>query len=174
MTLFLTLTLGWLFPCAIAVMAASEDHRRLQLSNKHGLVLLIAWPFVVTAVPYLHVMSGFFAAVLVLVPGLLLFAMGVFSGGDIKLATAFALYLGTSWLAPFILHTFLLGGVLAVVALCVRHYASRLPIEQPPNHWIDRLRQGGRDLPYGIALSGAFIILMTTRFVYAYDFVTKQ
>ena len=168
MSLFFAALLGWVFPCVIAVLAAWEDGQRLQLSNRHALVLLIGFPLAAVAVPYLSFVSGLCAAVLVLVPGLVLYAVGMMGAGDIKLAVVFALYLGVGWLGRFVVGACLMGGVLGLVAVCVRHYQSPLASDSAPRHWIDRIRQGGRDLPYGIALAVPFIALLTERFAHAY------
>jgi prepilin peptidase CpaA len=173
MILFLACLLGVLFPAVIALLAAWDDMRHLHIANAHPLVLAIGFPFIVMMIPYISFFSGLLAAVVVLLPGLLLFALRVFGAGDIKLATVMALYLGVGALGRFVLGACLMGGILAVVAVCVRRYATPLLSDVPPRHWLDRIRQGGRDVPYGVALAVPFIVLLTERFMHAYDFLNR-
>ncbi|MEO3432678.1 prepilin peptidase [Inquilinus sp. CAU 1745] len=83
-------------------------------------------------------------AAIVFAAGIGLFAAGLFGGGDVKLAGALALWVGSARMMDFLLLTALVGGGLAAAKLAARWY---------------RKRRGGQagsvnadDLPYGVAL----------------------
>jgi prepilin peptidase CpaA len=81
----------------------------------------------------------------------LCFAMGWIGGGDAKLASAAALWLGWQATIEFIALASVFGGVLTVVLLAFRR--SVLPafvIRQP---WVQRLHDQRAGVPYGVALA---------------------
>jgi prepilin peptidase CpaA len=91
------------------------------------------------------------AAAAVLAVGLVLFAFKWFGGGDIKLLTAVALWIG--WgndLLEFVLAVALLGGAISLVLVAVRYALS---VFATP--WQGRLPvmfQTGAAVPYGVAI----------------------
>ena len=73
-------------------------------------------------------------------------------GGDAKLFTACALWLGLPGLLPFLAFTGLTGGVLAAGLIAARNgiigaYAASGPA------WLGRLLTVDEDLPYGLAIA---------------------
>ena len=97
----------------------------------------------------------------------LLHRRGMLGGGDVKLASAFALGLPLSAVAGFLEMTAFAGGVLALLHLGLRPFAPRLaPVRDGPlirrvlaaECW--RLRRHG-SLPYGVAIAcgGAIMLL---------------
>ena len=83
-----------------------------------------------------------------------MFYLGIWGGGDAKLAAGIGLWVGLKGLSVFL-------GVMAVsgVALVIAHYGlkmvqKRCPAAKfPEGSWPDRVGKGERVLPYGIALS---------------------
>lgn len=96
------------------------------------------------------------AGAVVLVAGIALFAVGGFGGGDAKLLAAAALWIGFEQLVAFLALTAVCGGVLALAIL----YYRRLPILgiRAPD-WAMRLHKQGGGIPYGIAITGAALLV---------------
>jgi prepilin peptidase CpaA len=87
----------------------------------------------------------------VLVLGAGMFALGWLGGGDAKLMTAAALWLGLRGLAPFVIFTGLAGGALALGLLALRSAWLR-PWTQTGPAWTKRLATPGEAAPYGVAI----------------------
>jgi prepilin peptidase CpaA len=80
----------------------------------------------------------------------IMFLLNVWGGGDSKLATAIALWIGVKGFFVFLLVMAVMGFVLSLVV-----YAQKwIPKEwaMADESWFGQLRQGQRILPYGIAL----------------------
>lgn len=94
---------------------------------------------------------------LVLVAGYGVFAMKWMGGGDIKLITACALWVGLRNLPDFLIIVALLGGVFAVAVWGVRKIIPFLPkkIEKLP-----RLLREGEPVPYGVAIAFGFLLML--------------
>jgi prepilin peptidase CpaA len=88
--------------------------------------------------------------VLVLAAGM--FAFGWIGGGDAKLMTAAALWVGLRGLAPFALYTGLAGGLLAVGLVALRSAWLRPFLDGGPA-WARRLATPGESAPYGVAIA---------------------
>jgi prepilin peptidase CpaA len=157
------------FPALVA-FAAVSDLLTMTISNRISLLLVIG--FVVLAVlsgmtgedAFRHVAAG----MLVLIPTFAFFAMGWIGGGDAKVASAAALWLGLSHLLNFLLYASLYGGVLTLLLLQFRTWP--LPYALSKQHWLLRLHDRGGDIPYGIALAlGALMIYPETQWIQAID-----
>jgi prepilin peptidase CpaA len=136
---------------ALLIAAAAGDALYFRIPNQ--LVLLIAGLFLPVALvaglglPAIGTHLAISGAVLL--GGFLLFALGLFGGGDAKLLAAAALWLGWPALLPFLVWTALAGGLLGML-IGLRVLFDRFVRKVPVN----------RDVPYGIALaSGAIIAL---------------
>lgn len=94
------------------------------------------------------------------VVGFILFSSKVMGGGDVKLLAACCLWTGTTALPTYLLYTSGLGGILSILLLAGRpvvyYYAARLRPDQP----VPRLFRHGEPVPYGVAIAGAFLILL--------------
>lgn len=109
---FLALTL---FP-ALMVVAGAGDALSMRIPN--WLTLLIAVLFfpmaLFTGMPWgdmgLHILTG----LAMFVTGFVVFALGLFGGGDAKLLAAAGLWLGWPDLVPFLVMTAFAGGLLAI------------------------------------------------------------
>lgn len=83
--------------------------------------------------------------------GVLLFALGVWGGGDGKLVAAAALWFDPSSMLMFLLYTSFAGAGMAVIALALNYFKVllwRIPILRrlPIEHWAKRS-------PYGVAIA---------------------
>jgi prepilin peptidase CpaA len=103
-----------------------------------------------------HVLSGG----LVLIVGFILFSLGWMGGGDAKLASATALWLGWASTLDYIILTSFLGGVLTLALLAMRRVA--LPHFTHKWHWLVHLHQPTTGVPYGIALACAAMWVFPT------------
>ncbi len=147
----------FVFPLAMAYAAAS-DLLTMTIPNRISLMLIAA--FLVLAplsgmswqIFGQHLATG--AAVLTI--GIVLFSMGIFGGGDAKLLAAASLWLGVDHLGPFMGYVAIIGGILCTVILAYR----RIPAEalSLPG-WAARLHSPKTGVPYGIAISGAALMI---------------
>lgn len=136
-----------------AVWAAVCDVRMMRIPNVISLILLVLFVpafFLGADVfgPWWHPLAGFgivFALTFVF------YLMGGFGGGDTKLASTLALWVGLRHLFPMFFYVTIAGGVLATAAILIRKHK---PFADPrPESWIGRLQAGERGVPYGVALS---------------------
>jgi prepilin peptidase CpaA len=147
-----------LFPAMMA-FAASSDLLTMTISNRVSLILVGGF-FVMAAVTGMSVTDALWhvaAAVIVLVVAFGFFARGWIGGGDAKLAAATALWLGFDHLMPYLLYASLLGGALTL--LLVQFRMVPLPQALARQEWIQRLHRKDGDIPYGIALAAAALII---------------
>lgn len=94
------------------------------------------------------------AAVLVFAVGVVLFHVGVFGGGDVKLMSAAALWAGFSDLAPLALSVACFGGVLTLALLAGRALPSRF---LAAHAGLARLVSGRHGVPYGLAIAAGVV-----------------
>ncbi len=146
-----------IFPLAMAYAAVS-DLLTMTISNRVTLLMIAAF---VVLTPFtgmdlqtfgLHWASG--GAVLAV--AFFCFAMGWIGGGDAKLASVTALWLGWEGTVEFIAIGSIFGGLLTISLLSFRQ--SVLPafiIRQP---WIRRLHDENEGVPYGVALAAAGLV----------------
>lgn len=147
-----------LFP-AMMVFAAFSDLFTMTISNRVSIVLAIGFFVLAFALrlplPVIgqHLACGFAVLVLTFV----FFAFRWIGGGDAKLASATALWLGFDHLWDYGIYAALLGGALTLGILALRHWPlPRLLITQG---WIARLHDQDSGVPYGIALAIAGLLL---------------
>lgn len=146
------------FP-ALMAFAAMMDLVTMTIPNKISLGLLAGFLVAAIAVGIpleqflTHLSVGFF----VLAVGVLLFALRVVGGGDAKLLAAASLWIGFEQLGQYMMYVAAIGGLLSVAILIYRRIV--LPawvIKQP---WALRLHSGTADVPYGIAIGGAALVM---------------
>jgi prepilin peptidase CpaA len=147
-----------LFPATMA-FAASTDLLTMTISNRVSIILAVG--FVVLAalqgMPLVDVGSHSAAALLVLAVGFVFFWRGWIGGGDAKLAAATALWLGWENLYEYLLDASLLGGALTLLILEFRKRS--LPPALAGRPWVVRLHEPAGDVPYGIALAIAALLV---------------
>ena len=147
-----------LFP-ALMAFAAASDLLTMTISNRVSLILVGGF-FALALIGGMsladmasHVGAG--ATVLVVAFGC--FACGWIGGGDAKLAAATALWLGFGYLLNYLLYASLLGGALTL--LLVEFRLVPLPGLLGRQFWVQRLHRQGGDVPYGIALAAAALLI---------------
>ncbi len=79
------------------------------------------------------------------------FSLGWIGGGDAKLASAAALWMGSSHVVDYLSYTALFGGALTFVIL--RFRSAALPSQWAHVPWIERLHASESGIPYGVAIA---------------------
>jgi prepilin peptidase CpaA len=146
-----------LLPSAL-VIAAGYDVATFTIPNWLCLSIAAVFPAIalIVGLPLasfgLHLAVG--AATLAL--GIMLFAMGLFGGGDAKLMAATALWMGPPAILGFLMATAMIGGALAISILFFRRIP--LPAQLLMKSWAVRLHDRGKGIPYGVALAGGGLV----------------
>jgi prepilin peptidase CpaA len=147
-----------IFP-ALMIFAAFSDLFTMMISNIVSLILVVGF-FALAALFGLSKEDiGMHAAcgLVVLALTFFLFTRNWIGGGDAKLASATALWLGFEHIVDYSLYAALMGGALTVAILIVRRWP--LPAFLRAREWIVRLHDRGNGVPYGIALALAGLLL---------------
>jgi prepilin peptidase CpaA len=137
-----------LFPAMMA-FAASSDLFTMTIANRVSLILIGGF-FVLAALSGMSaadILSHAGAGAAVLVVAFVFFTRGWIGGGDAKLAAATVLWFGLGHLADYLVYASLLGGALTLFLIQFR--AMPMP----------RLLVGRGDVPYGIALAAAALLV---------------
>ena len=90
--------------------------------------------------------------------GLVLFMLGLWGGGDVKLMAALGLWLGWPLILPYLQLMVLLGGGVGLGLLVFRRL--QLPASWLARPWLARLHAPDEGMPYGLALGGAALMMM--------------
>ncbi len=154
MTPELARTLVPLAFAALVIVAAMTDLATFTIPNWISAALALAFgPAALVAhlpLPEIGLHVGVGAAVFVLAAGM--FALGWVGGGDAKLMTASALWVGLAGLPAFAVFTGLAGGALALALLALRSAWLR-PLAAAGPAWTQRLATPGESAPYGVAIA---------------------
>lgn len=146
------------FPLAMA-FAGAMDLLTFTIPNRVPVALLIGFlaaaPF--AGMPWPQFLSHLAAGLALLLAGIAMFSRGWVGGGDAKLLSAAALWLGFEALLEYLVWTALLGGLLALALLAYRRYVPVLWLARQP--WALRLHDSKEGIPYGIALAGAGLMI---------------
>jgi len=154
-----------LFPVAMA-LAASSDLLTMRISNKLVLFLVASFFIVAIAInlPLQQFAMHVTCALVVLAVGFALFALRWIGGGDAKLAAATTLWLGFGLTLPYLVYAALLGGVLTLVILALRHMPLTPFLAR--YRWLERLHDRKTGVPYGIALALAGLLTYTNSAIF--------
>jgi prepilin peptidase CpaA len=147
-----------LFP-VLMVFAAFSDLLTMTISNRVSIALVAIFFVLAIAlgVPMKEVGLHLGCGLLVLALTFFFFTRGWIGGGDAKLASATALWLGFDHILDYGLWAALLGGGLTLLILVLRRWP--LPGFLVTQRWIARLHDRQSGVPYGIALAVAGLIL---------------
>jgi prepilin peptidase CpaA len=148
----------FIFPVLMAY-AASSDLLTMRIAN--WLVILVVLAYLGLAlllnIPWEQIGWAAVAALAVLVVAFALFAFGWIGGGDAKLVSATAMWVGTTVMLQYLIYAALLGGALTLIILAFRRYP--MPAWLLRHKWLDRLHDTKSGVPYGIALALAAILV---------------
>ncbi len=152
---------------AALLAAAVSDIRRYLIPNRYPIAISLAYIVYATGHPLDQGLWSLAVGVVAFILCAVLFAAGIFGGGDAKLFSATALWAGPSLAAPFILYTVMAGGALALAWLSPfrRLMPAAPPIPSPSESGTgnaglrSRLHQ---PTPYGaaIAVGGLYVAAM--------------
>jgi prepilin peptidase CpaA len=133
--------------------AAFTDLTRYEIPNWISLAIAAAYFVVATSesADFLTIAWHMGTGLGVLAAGFVLFALGVFGGGDAKLLAAAALWFGPVPLLKFLIYVALVGGVLGIVIIALRRMP--LPPKWTKKRWVRRLYSPEQGMPYGIAIA---------------------
>ena len=135
------------------VFAAVSDMLSMTIANRVSVVLIAVFAVVapLTGMEWATFGWHFAAGALVLAVTFTLFAIGGMGGGDAKLLTATAVWMGFSIpLVEYLVYSAFIGGVLTVAILAYR--GSALAVFTGRNMFLRNFADGDRGIPYGVAL----------------------
>lgn len=117
----MTAGLSWA-ALAVAVvfvlLSAVSDAKRYLIPNKYTLSILLAGvAFGIVNTPGFDWVSHGGAALIVFLVGALMFNLGLFGGGDVKMLTALSFWAGLDELMPFLVLVALAGGAMSILAV---------------------------------------------------------
>lgn len=146
--------------------AAWSDFKGMTIPNLYSGLIVVSFVPAFLAVQFFNPDSEYFSGwishllslAVVFSITYALFAAKIFGGGDAKMCSAYALWLGVQGLAPFLFLMAIVGGVLGLATLALAKYK---PLKSPvKDSWIDKAQGGSKEVPYGIAITvgaiGAF------------------
>lgn len=149
--------------CAIVALgfggaAAWSDYQRLMIPNLYsvciGASFILSFLFVTFMAPELDIFASWkshlFSAIFIFFVTYILFFFKVIGGGDSKVLTVYALWVGFAGIMPLMFFMACAGGVLGIATLALRKWK---PVKAPvKGSWIEKAQAGGQDVPYGIAI----------------------
>ncbi|MEO8757591.1 MAG: prepilin peptidase [Devosia sp.] len=148
----------FIFPVLMAY-SASSDLLTMRIANWLVLAVAVAYFFLalVAQLSWTEIGMSVAAAAIVLAVAFAFFAFGWIGGGDAKLVSVTALWVGSGLLLPYLVYAALLGGGLTLMILALRRYP--LPAWLQRQRWIDRLHDSKSGVPYGITLAIAGLLV---------------
>lgn len=152
--------------------AAWSDATRLKIPNLYAAYIGAAFVPAFLAhfffAPESTIFSSFanhlIAALVVFGITYVMFFLKLLGGGDSKLLSVYALWVGLSGVLPFLFFMSLIGGVMGLLTL---YFNKNKMVEKPlAGSWIDKAQKGGKDVPYGVAIFvGALIAFWQVGYV---------
>lgn len=151
--------LSFVLPLSLAALllcAALSDMRDFIIPNRFPALIAALWPCqalvgVLATGDVAPAGQALLIGVLVFAAGAALFRVGLVGGGDVKLMTAASLWAGPGLILPFVLTTFVAGGVLALGLLAV-HVGHGLIVGGPAAAVPAMRAAMTRPAPYGVAI----------------------
>ena len=147
------------FPLLMAYAVVS-DFRYFQIPNWPSVIVAIAFlpAALLGGVDFLAAAVHYGTGLALFAGGAILFARGLIGGGDVKLLAAAGVWIGWADIAPYLLLVALFGGAVALIVLCLRRLADRLPsLARAP--WLRQHLVKEQGIPYGVAIGLAAIFM---------------
>lgn len=142
----------------MVVVAALSDVTTMKIPNRLNMAIVVGYypaAFLLGLELSVIGFSTLYAALL-LVVGMMLFALRWLGGGDAKLLAAVALWMGPQALLTFCLYSALVGGLFCLLLMSARFwlqaYRPRLA------KWAQRLLEPKGDVPYGVAIAAGALL----------------
>ncbi|MEM9470186.1 MAG: prepilin peptidase [Pseudomonadota bacterium] len=164
MVLFVILIFCALIALGFGGAAAWSDYTRMTIPNLYALSILLAFVPAYGLIYYLAPEFLYFstwqshlgALALVFAVTYVLFLLKVIGGGDAKLLSAYALWVGMEGLMPLVFFMAAVGGVLGIITLMLGKYK---PVKKPrSSSWVGKAQREEKVVPYGIAIFVGAII----------------
>ena len=157
------LLLSYWILTALMAMVIWLDATRYRIPNwLNGVLLVLFLPWAVWVHPQIDWISSLLMFALLLGGGFALFALRFMGGGDVKLLAVLGLYVGFSQAGlALVIYMALLGGVLSVALLALRAIVPAL-LPKLGIRTIPPLFSMGQPVPYGLAIAGAFLMVLWT------------
>jgi prepilin peptidase CpaA len=141
------------------VMAGVADFRTLRIPNWLTAGLTLAFPVAALAAGQpVDWLSHLEAGAAVFAGSAALFAFGLMGGGDVKLLSATALWLGLGQVMPFLFMVALVGGAFALVCLALRHPLMQTTFLATLRR-LPAFAQKKMPIPYGIPIAIAGLLM---------------
>jgi prepilin peptidase CpaA len=150
--------------CALLIALGCCDLLARRLPNPliAGLCMLYVAQAGIAATPFSAFEQHAAAALVVLLGGAMLFAAGRIGGGDVKLASTLALWIGPHGAMAALAFVSLAGLAIATAGLLADRFA-RYASPSPPLVWALALVSVKRGVPYGVALAACGVIALLPR-----------
>ena len=117
-----------------------QDIRSRTITHRSLLFLLLS---LLPLLFFLNWPINAIAAMVIFICGFMLFCLNILGGGDVKLIALLALFIPDGMVACYLLLMSLLGGIIVLIGLVFFRHS---------------MRENG--VPYGVAISGSFILLI--------------
>jgi prepilin peptidase CpaA len=151
----------------VTLLSCVSDVKALRIPNAHTLLVIGCFvPAYVAAPEFFEPLWHHAAALgMMFILTYIMFCLGIIGGGDSKLGTALALWVGLKGLIAYVFYMAMAGGLLGVVTLFLQR--KKLFANPATGGWIDRAQSGASALPYGLAISfGFWAALLHTGFLH--------
>ena len=158
------------FLCAVIVAAGLgllsglSDLHGMIIPNIYPLGIIVAFVFAYVACaasgnsgPFQTLSSHLWAGGVAFVVTFAMTMAKVMGGGDSKLITAYALWMGVLNIAWFLFTMALVGAVLAVAAVLIRRHKPFKVVKA--GTWVARLQSGEAVVPYGIPIAASALYM---------------
>ncbi len=144
----------YLFPL-IMLTAAISDLMTMRISNLLSIALLAAFLGMAyyTNMPMETLLWSLACGLLVLLITFGMFAMNWVGGGDAKLVSVTAVWMGWSLILPYLAIASIFGGLLTIFLLVFRRF--KLASFLKGAAWAERLHRPKGGIPYGVALAAS-------------------
>lgn len=143
---------------ALMIYAAYSDLKSYTLPNFISLLLVGGFAVIMLIIqpPFSAIGWHIGVGAILFIVGFLMFATGLFGGGDVKVIAALGLWLGPVNALPFLMLMAVFGGALAIVLIVFRRF--KIPQHWQKNSAIAGLHSKEEGIPYGVAIALAAII----------------
>ncbi len=146
----------------LALMAAAALFDACKFIIPNTIPIVLSLVFLVAALiwrDHVPIFEHIGAGLLVFCIGAIAFRFGVLGGGDIKLLTAVAFWVGWDLLAIYLLVVAIFGGGLTLFLLALRYLIRRLSRARATELPLPQILRVGEKIPYAIAIGGAGIFI---------------
>jgi len=158
MILFVILIFCALIALGFGGAAAWSDYTRMTIPNLYAISIALAFVPAYGIIKYFAPDFLYFATwqshlgafAIVFVVTYVLFLLKTIGGGDAKLVSAYALWVGMEGLMPLLFFMAAIGGILGIVTLILGRYK---PVKKPRSaSWVGKAQNEEKVVPYGIAI----------------------